>query len=620
LPPRKLNQGELFLVTLCNEGPGVEVKRRTFLRSIAACLTGLSVRRAISLSMPQAAAPSPAVPTQSSKPPAPVDGPRLSHNSANAGSFWFTDICHQSQFTYTTNNDFTGRKYFPQPMCGGIAAFDYNNDGLMDLFFTNGARLPELQKSSPAYYNCLLHNNGDGTFEDVTIKSGLAGEGLGYCFGVAAADYDNDGYQDLFVCSANRNALYHNNGDGTFTDVTEGSGFEHKPEHVLSVGAAWFDYNNDGLLDLIVTNYTKWTPQTDRQCFTSEKHEVYCSPTVYQSVESRLYRNLGHHHFEDVTEASGIGQARGKGMGISIADFTGNGLMDIFIANDTEPNFLFINQGNGTFRESGLEYGVAYNDEGDSVSGMGSDAKDFDNDGFVDIIYNDLAGQIFAILRNQGGRSFSEVTWSTRLGSLTRKLSGWSMGFVDYNNDGWKDIYSANGDLDDDTAEPSGQHDTMFENVEGKTFVDVTEKLGPDFALTGRQRGSALVDLNNDGFMDLVVTSLGRKPRILINNALVKNHWIMFDLRGHTSNRDGIGATIRVCTGFGRVLYNHVTTSVGFMSSSDRRAHFGLGAETAIDHVEIRWPSGIVQRLEHPAIDRILKVEEPTRKPVPATG
>jgi hypothetical protein len=595
----------------------VEVKRRTFLHSIMACLTGLSVRRAACLGLSQPAGPLSSAPGRSSSLRTHLNGPTPGFNSSKSDSCWFTDISKHSQFTYRTNNDFTGRKYFPQPMCGGVAAIDYNNDGLMDLFFTNGAQLPELQKKSPAYYNCLLRNNGDGTFEDVTVKARLTGAGLGYCFGVAAADYDNDGCQDLFICSAGRNALYHNNGDGTFTDVTAGSGLEHKPDHILSVGAAWFDYNNDGLLDLIVTNYTTWTPQTDRQCLEDNAHEEYCSPTIYPSVESRLYRNLGHNRFEDVTEASGIGKARGKGMGISIADFTGDGLMDIFIANDTEPNFLFINQGDGTFRESGLDYGVAYNDEGDSVSGMGSDAKDYDNDGCVDILYNDLAGQMFAILRNEGGRSFREATWSTRLGPLTRKLSGWSTGFIDYDNDGWKDIYSANGDLDDDATEPSGQHDTMFQNVEGKTFIDVTEKMGPGFAFAGRQRGSAFVDLNNDGFMDLVVTSLGRKPRILINNALVRNHWIMFDLRGHKSNRDGIGASIRVCTGSGRMLYNHVTTSVGFMSSSDRRAHFGLGAETAIDHVEIRWPSGIVQRLEHPAIDRMLKVEEPTQNPVP---
>jgi enediyne biosynthesis protein E4 len=592
------------------------VRRRNFLASIAACATGLITRRAIPLGLHAAVGELDAPELSPSASARWLNGKHQSdlgtvdQKLSAANGYWYTDIAGRSQFGYWTNNDFTGRKYFPQPMCGGVAAIDYNNDGLMDLFFTNGAKLPELKKSSPAYYNCLLRNKGDGTFEDVTADAGLNGADLGYCFGVAVADYDNDGHQDIFICNAGRNALYHNNGDGTFTDVTAGSGLEHKPENVLSVGAAWFDYDNDGLLDLIVTNYTTWTPQSDKTCFLDAAHEEYCSPTIYKSVASRLYHNLGHGRFEDVTEASGIGKALGKGMGISIADFTGDGLMDIFIANDTEPNFLFVNQGNGTFKESGLEYGVAYNDEGDSVSGMGSDAKDFDNDGWVDIIYNDLAGQVFAILKNENGKSFSEVTWSTELGPLTRRFSGWSIGFIDFNNDGWKDTYSSNGDVDDLT-ESSRQHDTMFQNQNGKTFIDVTEKMGPDFVHLGYHRGSAFVDLNNDGFMDLVVTSLGHKPRILMNNALVKNHWIMFDLCGRKSNRDGIGAIIRVTTASGRILSNHVTTSVGFMSSSDRRAHFGLGAETKIDYVEIRWPSGIVQRLEHPAVDRILKVKEP---------
>jgi enediyne biosynthesis protein E4 len=594
-----------------------DVGRRNFLSSILAWMTGLAIRPAIVLGLPagahlsQAAKPSPSAAVQSSNSETHPDGRTPEHNPSKAGSYWFTDVASRSQFTYRTNNNFTGRKYFPQPMCGGVAAIDFNNDGLMDLFFTNGAELPDLEKSSPAYYNCLLRNNGDGTFEDVTDKAGLTGSGLGYCFGVAVADYDNDGHSDLFICNAGRNALYHNNGDGTFADVTVGSGLEHKPKNVLSVGAAWFDYDNDGLLDLIVTNYTTWTPQTDKRCFKDATLEEYCDPKIYRSIESRLYRNLGQGRFEDVTNASGIGKALGKGMGISIADFTGDGLMDIFIANDTEPNFLFINQGDGTFKESSLDYGVAYNEEGNSVSGMGSDAKDFDNDGRVDIVYNDLAGQVFALFKNEDGKSFSEATWLTKLGPLSRNFSGWSIGFIDYNNDGWKDIYSANGDVDN-LAESSRQHDTMFENEAGKTFANVTEKMGPDFAFVGYQRGSAFVDLNNDGFMDLVVTSLGEKPRILMNNALVKNHWIMFELRGHNSNRDGIGATIKVTTGSGRMLYNHVTTSVGFMSSSDRRAHFGLGAEAKIDNVEIRWPSGIMQRLEHPAADRILKVEETT--------
>jgi hypothetical protein len=289
--------------------------------------------------------------------------------------------------------------------------------------------------------------------------------------------------------------------------------------------------------------------------------------------------------------------------------------MDVFVANDTEPNFLFLNQGNGTFKESGLEFGVAYNSQGSSVSGMGSDARDFDNDGWVDTVYNDLSGQVFGLMKNQGGKSFSDITWPSKLGSLSRNLSGWSIGFIDYNNDGWKDIYSANGDVDNLSASAK-QHDTMFANADGKLLKDVTGDMGPDFGFIGFQRGSAFVDLNNDGFLDLVVTSLGEKPRILMNNALVKNHWIMFDLRGATSNRSAIGASIKVVTASGRTLYNHVTTSVGFMSSGDRRVHFGLGAETEIAHVEIRWPSRIVQRIDRPAIDRIMKVDEPEPAPV----
>ena len=569
--------------------------RRSLLAGLAGSLLGRILRRG-TLANPLLARHPPASPAASESP-----------------RFWFTDVASRSVFPYRTNNDFTGRKYFPQPMCGGVAAIDYDDDGRMDLFFTNGATLPGLAKTSPAFDNCLLRNRGNGTFEDVTAKAGLGGTSLGFSFGVAAADYDNDGFDDLFICNAGRNALYHNNGDGTFTDVTVGSGLEHKPLNVLSVGAAWFDYNNDGLLDLIVTNYTVWTPETDLRCRMDDKRDEYCSPTVYKSVPSRLYRNLGGGRFEDVTESSGIGKALGKGMGIAIADFNNDGRMDVFIANDTDPNFLFLNQGDGTFKEVGLEYGVAYNAQGDSVSGMGCDAKDFDNDGLVDVVYNDLSGQVFGLLGNEGRKSFADLTWSTKFGSLTHNLSGWSIGFIDYNNDGWKDIYSANGDVDNLTS-TSKQSDTMFQNLDGKKLADVTVQMGPDFAIPGYQRGSAFVDLNNDGFMDLVVTSLGQRPRIFINNALVKHHWMLFDLRGHISNRNGIGARIRVVTASGRSLYNHVTTSVGFMSSSDRRAHFGLGAETKIDYVEVRWPSGIVQRIDHPAVDQILKVEEPAKQ------
>jgi hypothetical protein len=510
-------------------------------------------------------------------------------------------------------------------MCGGVAAFDYDNDGKEDLFFTNGAALPELAKSNPSFYNVLLHNKGDGTFEDVTAKSGLAGQQIGYSFGVAAGDYDNSGQEDLFVAGAGRNTLYHNNGDGTFTDVTRGSGLDDKPDNLLSVGAAWFDYDNDGLLDLIVSNYTTWSPASDQRCpenrstgqsvqqSSGKSTESYCSPKIYNSVSPRLYHNLGHGRFEDVTEVAGLGAALGKGMGISIADFSGHGRMDIFIANDTERNFLFVNQGDGTFREEGLLHGVAYAQTGAAVSSMGSDAKDYDNDGRVDIIYNDLAGQIFGIFHNAGDGVFDDVAAQTSILKISAPYSGWSMGFIDYDNDGWKDIYSANGDVDN-LLPTSKQHDSMFRNINGNTFRDVSDSMSKDFMFLGFQRGSAFADLNNDGFMDIVVTSLGQKPRILLNRAVNRNHWVMLDLKGVRSNRDGIGASIKVITNSGRTLYNQVTTSVGFMSSSDRRVHFGLGNENRIREIEIRWPSGIVQHLEHPRADEILRIEEPVNQ------
>ena len=534
-------------------------------------------------------------------PPAPGDGP------------WFVDVAPRSRFDYRSNNDFTGRKYFPQPMCGGVAILDYDGDGRQDLFLTNGAKLPELRKVDRSFYNCLLRGLPGGTFEDVTAKARLEGADLDFSFGVAAGDYDNDGRPDLFLCQAGRNALYHNEGDGTFRDVTAGSGLDAKPEDLLSVCAAWMDADADGLLDLVVSHYTYGTPQTDVRCTMADQGDIYCTPRKYRSVAHSIYRNLGGGRFEDVSRPAGFAAAaNGKGMGIAIADVNGDDRMDVFVANDTEPNFLYVNQGGFRFVEQASLWGVDYNDRGETVSGMGADAKDYDNDGNVDVFYNNLQMQVWGLFQNEGGKRFGYASPSTGILNLSRRFSGWSNAFVDYDDDGWKDLYSANGDVDYLPVNGE-QRDTMLRNLGGRSFEDVSERLGPDFVPPGYQRGSAVGDLNGDGFPDLVVTSLGRRPRILVSRGGNGNHWLAVLPRGRATNRDGLGCKLKLTTASGRTLYNHATTSVGFMSSSDRRVHFGLGRETAVRSLELRWPSGRVQSLADVAVDRVLVVEEPAR-------
>jgi len=520
----------------------------------------------------------------------------------------FTDVAPKSRFDYVTRNGYDGeRKFFPQPLSGGVAVLDFDNDGHQDLYFTNGAPFPSLRKEA-AFHNALLRNKGDGTFEDVTARAGLRGESMGYSLGAAAADFDNDGFVDLFVANIGPNTLYRNNGDGTFRDVTAGSGLA-KPANTLSVQGAWLDYDSDGLLDLAVSNYTVWTAGTDRRCVRDDGVDFYCHPKTYPAVPHRLYRNLGEGKFEDVTERSGFGMPHGKGMGIGVADFNGDGWADVFIANDTEPNFLLMNRRNGTFEEQGLRMGVAYNDSGSTVSAMGVDVRDYDNDGWPDVFYNNLGGQIWALFRNLGGRSFRYVSPGVGMIGLSGAFAGWSAGFIDYNNDGWRDIYSANGDVDS-LRETSEQHDTLFLNDGGKRFVDVSGTGGEHFARKGYQRGHAFADLNNDGFTDIVVTALGRRPAILLNNGTPGTHWLDVQLRGRKANRDGIGARIRVTTGSGRLLHDWVSPSVGFLSSSSTRVHFGLGAEDKIVEVEVRWPGGAVTRVGDATVDRVLVVSE----------
>lgn len=488
---------------------------------------------------------------------------------------------------------------------------DYDQDGYLDLFFTNGARLPELEKTDASFYNCLLRNRGEGRFEEVTRQVGLEGAELGFCFGVAVGDYNNDGYPDLFLCNAGPNALYRNNRDGTFTEVTAGSGLDAKAQDLLSVDAAWLDYDQDSLLDLVVSQYTFWNPESDQPCYLPDgKTEVYCDPQRVRTVPNTLYRNLGEGRFQDVSQEAGFASVWGRGMGVGVADFNRDGNLDIFVANDKVQNLLYLNRGKGSFEEASLVLGVAYNPEALPVSGMGCDVKDFNNDGWSDIFYNNLRNQIHALFQNHQGRYFDYVSPQTQVARLSREFSGWSCGFIDFDNDGWKDLYSANGDVDY-IGPHSAQHDTLLRNREGKSFEDVSATLGRDFLRVGYQRGAAFGDLNNDGFLDLVVTSLNEKPRILINSAGNGNHWILLHLVGRRSNRDAAGTVVRLTTTSGRRLYNHVSTSMGFMSSSDPRLHFGLGKEETIRSLEILWPSGQIQQLEGVEADQILRLEEP---------
>jgi len=520
----------------------------------------------------------------------------------------FVDVAPKSKFAYVTRNGFDGkRKYFPQPLCGGVAVLDYDNDGHADLFFTNGAKFPELTKADASFHNALLRGKGDGTFENVTARAGLAGETLGYSMGAAAADFDNDGHTDLFVANIGTNTLYRNHGDGTFRDVTSVSGLT-KPAGTMTVQGAWLDYDNDGRLDLVVSNYTQWTVVTDRRCVREDGIDFYCHPKTYPPVPHRLYRNLGNGKFQDVTDAAGFAKAAGKGMGIGIADINGDGWTDIFIANDTERNFLYINRGDGTFDEQGLRMGVAYNDDAATVSAMGADVRDYDNDGWPDIFYNNLAAQVWALFRNLGGRSFRYSSPAAGLVTLSSRFAGWGGGFIDYDNDGWRDLYSANGDVDS-LRETSEQHDTMFRNT-GKRYIDVSASMGEHFTRRGYQRGAAFADLNNDGLTDIVVTSLGRRPAILLNSAK-GGHWIDVKLKGRAANHDSIGARVKVTTASGRVLHDWVNPSVGLMSSSSLRLHFGLGSEEKVTEVEARWPGGAVERIRNAAADRVLEITEP---------
>ena len=568
----------------------------------------------------QAPAASPAKPHPAARPRrvAPPGKESSDKTVPAAAAIQFENVIEQSKIKFKLRNSVSPQRYTFETMVGGVAVFDYNNDGLLDIFFTNGAAIPSLEKSDPSYYNRLFRNNGDGTFTDVTEKAGL--QGIGYSMGVAAGDYDNDGFVDLYVTGVNRNQLFHNNGDGTFTDVTEKAGvggFVPKLGKAWSVAAGWFDYNNDGLLDLFVLNYLNYDLKTAALCV-QQGLPAYCSPVDFLGTPNILYRNNGDGTFTDVSEQSHISQYVGKGMGVAFADYDNDGFTDIFVSNDTFENYLLHNNGDGTFTNVALLAGVAYNAFGKAIAGMGADFKDIDNDGKPDIFETAMFGEGFPLYKNLGDGQFQDVTATAGLSALTSRSTAWGVGVFDFDNDGNKDLFTANSDILDNAMElahrPFPLPNRVFRNKGNLAFEDVSSKAGASFQVPAAHRGAAFGDLNNDGRIDVVVTVLNGPPEIWMNRSGDqkggnRNHWIILKLVGVKSNRDGLGTKVKITTSLG-TQYNQATTALGYNSSSDKRVHFGLGSADVIETIELTWPSGIKQVLKNVKADQILTVTE----------
>ncbi len=537
--------------------------------------------------------------------------------ATESSSIRFEEIAARAGVNFVTRNCATPNKNQIETMVAGVALFDYDGDGYLDIYLVNGAEIPSLEKVSPAYWNRLFHNNGDGTFTDVTVKAGVAGAGYG--MGVAIGDYDNDGHPDIFLANVTGNQLFHNNGDGTFTDVTAKAGVAgamYNGRKMWAVGAGWFDYNKDGLLDLFVVNYCQWEVNKDPYCALKEGLRAYCSPNQYAPLYNTLYRNNGDGTFTDVSHETGIDAFWGKGMSVSFADYDGDGFLDAFVTNDTMPNFLFHNIGGKRFEEVAVTAGVAYSPDGNALSSMGSDFRDVNNDGLPDIWHTAVEHEDFPLYLNQGKGLFLDSTFPSGLGVLTNRMTGWSNGIFDFDNDGWKDLFVARANVMDNIhqaipAENYPEPNSIFRNLGNGKFESVGHLAGSDFQIPGAHRGVAFGDIDNDGRIDAVVTSLNGQVKIFRNVTDNGHHWILLRLLGARSNRMGLGAHIRLTTDDGRTQWNEATTAVGYACSSDSRVHFGLGKSSGIRELEVVWPSGTRQILRDVKVDQILTVEEP---------
>jgi len=534
----------------------------------------------------------------------------------------FTDVTESVGVHFRNLSSHTSKKYLIETIGAGVALFDYDNDGRLDIFLANAAPISDPtpkgtipQKSGPEYWNRLYHQKTDGTFEDVTEKAGL--QGTGYGMGVAVGDYDNDGYEDLFVTGYGGNKLYHNNGDGTFADVTEKAGVAGGG---WSTSAAWVDLDGDGLLDLVVLRYVKWDFDDIYCGVHTEDGRDYCHPDVFQPIAPLVYHNDGNGHFTEVSAKIGLSKP-GKGLGVALADYDRDGHPDIFVANDSMVEFLYRNKGDGTFEETGLVSGVAVDGNGKTYAGMGVDFDDYNNDGLPDLIVTNLANQQYALYQNNGDGSFNYTSFTTGLAAITLKHSGWGVRFLDYDNDGWKDLLITQGhDLESiqmNYPDLRYREPMLLARNTGKGFVDVSKESGEVFQRPWVGRGLATGDIDNDGRIDAVVTTNDGPAYILRNETPTQNHWLTLKLVGHKSNRDAIGAEVKVTTSKGSQLET-VTTAGSYLSSSDKRVHFGLGSDAVAQKIEIRWPSGIRQILTNVRGDQILQIDEPLNSTVSA--
>ena len=513
---------------------------------------------------------------------------------------------------FVLDNGTTDDKPMPDSTLGGVALLDCDDDGLLDVYFTNGARFPDLVKSGPSFHNRLYRNLGGRVFEDATQAAGVAA--AGYSMGAAAADYDNDGRTDIYVTGVNRNILYRNLGACRFEDVTEsaGVGAGLPPAKPWSVAAAWLDYDNDGYLDLFVVNYLDWNWDNNRVCGDPGRR-LSCSPAHYEGLPNALYRNRGDGTFEDVSARTGISAHIGKGMSAATADYDGDGFQDVFVTNDSVRNFLFRNVNGERFEEVGVQAGVAFTGDGIPVSSMGLDFRDLSGDGSPDVTVTALTNETFPLFLNRGA-GFVDATYPSKIGLESFTMSGWSVGAFDFENDGDKDIFTANSHVSENVelyrSVSYRLPNALFQNLGDGTYKDVGPQAGPAMQISAAHRGAAFGDLDNDGRVDVAVSAIGTNASILFNESS-GGHWLGLDLEGTASNRDGIGARVRIVQGSGRGQHNHATTAVGYASSSDNRVHFGLGSDAEVRTVEITWPSGTLQTLEDPEIDRVLSVTEP---------